>query len=151
MKKAKVYLDTTVPSAYYDERASDRKRHTRVFWDERLPDFKPMISDVVLAEIRDTPDEGKRRKMEELVQEFEVLIFNGEADELAGEYVRRGAFPEKYLSDANHIAIAVVNRVEYFVSWNFKHIVRVRTRRTVNLINTLRGYEVIEIVAPPEL
>ena len=70
---------------------------------------------------------------------------------MAGEYVRRGAFPEKYLSDANHIAIAVVNRVEYFVSWNFKHIVRVRTRRTVNLINTLRGYEVIEIVAPPEL
>ena len=35
--------------------------------------------------------------------------------------------------------------------WNFKHIVKVSTRRAVNLFNTLMGYEVIEIVAPPEL
>jgi hypothetical protein len=151
MEKVKVYLDTTVSSAYYDDRAPDRKRLTRLFWAERLPDFEPVISNIVLSEIRDTPDEEKRRKMEELVQGFEALVFDEEADELAREYVGRGVFPEKYASDANHIAIAVVNRIEYFVSWNFKHIVKVSTRRAVNLINTLRGYEVIEIVAPPEL
>lgn len=89
--------------------------------------------------------------MEELVEGFEVLVFDEEADKLAGEYVEKGVFPEKYASDANHIAIAVVNRVEYFVSWNFKHIVKVSTRRAVNLFNTLMGYEIIEIVAPPEL
>jgi hypothetical protein len=151
MEKAKAYLDTTVTSAYYDERAPDRKRLTRVFWGECLPGFKPVISNIVLSEIRDTPDEEKRRKMEELVQGIEVLVFDEEADELSREYVRRGAFPEKYASDANHVAIAVVNRIEYFVSWNFKHIVKVRTRRVVNLINILMGYEVIEVVAPPEL
>ncbi len=146
-----MYLDTTVPSAYYDDRAPDRKRLTRVFWAERLPNFKPVISNIVLSEISDTPDEKKRRKMEELVEGFEVLVFNEEADELAGEYVEKGVFPEKYASDANHIAIAVVKGVEYFVSWNFKHIVKVSTRRAVNLFNTLMGYEIIEIVAPPEL
>ena len=29
-----------------------------------------------------------------------------ETDELAGEYLEKGIFPEKYASDSNHIAIA---------------------------------------------
>ena len=59
MKKEQVYLDTTVPSAYYDDRAPDRERLTRIFWVERLPNFKPVISDIVLSEIYDTPHERK--------------------------------------------------------------------------------------------
>lgn len=151
MEKTKVYLDTTVPSAYFDAKAPDRERLTKAFWVGRLPDFNPVISNIVLAEIRDTPDEKKQRKMEQLVQGMEKLAFNEEADKLAEEYVRRGVIPEKYGSDANHIAIAVVNGVRYLVSWNFKHIVKVSTRREVNLINALLGYEGIELLAPPEL
>lgn len=36
-------------------------------------------------------------------------------------------------------------------SSNFRHLVRVQTRREVNLVNALRGYQPIEIAAPPEL
>lgn len=151
MIKAKVYLDTTVPSAYYDERAPDRQRLTRQFWTERLPDFEAIISTVVLLEIRDTPDPEKRVKMGQLVMGLTVLVFDEEADGLAQEYVRRGIFPEKYASDANHVAIAVANGADYFTSWNFRHLVKVSTRREVNLVNALKGYRPIEIIAPPEL
>ncbi len=151
MEKSKIYLDTTVPSAYYDDRAPDRERLTRTFWVERLPDFKPVISYIVLSEIRDTPHQEKRIKMEQLVQGIKVLAFDEEADELATEYVKRGVIPEKYTSDANHVALAVVNGVGYLISWNFKHIVKVSARREINLINTLMGYELIELIAPPEL
>jgi hypothetical protein len=89
--------------------------------------------------------------MEDLVRDFIVIRFDEQVDELAQEYIARGIFPEKYLSDANHIAIAAVNRIGYFASWNFKHIVKVKTRREVNLVNSIKGYEQIEIVAPPEL
>ena len=65
--------------------------------------------------------------------EFGVLVFDEEADTLAQEYVRRGVFPEKYIDDANHVAIAVTNGIEYFCSWNFTHLVKVNTRREVNL------------------
>lgn len=151
MIKPKVYLDTTVPSAYYDERASDRQRITSQFWTERLPDFEAVISTVVLLEIRDTPDAEKRAKMEKLVSGLEVLAFDEDAYNLAQEYVRSGIFPGKYESDANHVAVAVVNGIGYFASWNFRHIVKVKTRREVNLVNALKGYEPIEIIAPPEL
>ncbi|MBI4786105.1 MAG: type II toxin-antitoxin system VapC family toxin [Chloroflexi bacterium] len=151
MVRGRAYLDTTVPSAYLDERAPDRRRLTQRFWDERLPDLEVMVSSVVLLEIRDTPDATRRLKMEELIQGFQVLEFNEEADVLAQEYLRRGIFPQKYSSDANHLAIAVVNGVDYFVSWNYTHLVKVNTRREVNLVNALKGYKPIEIVAPPEL
>ena len=45
----------------------------------------------------------------------------------------------------------VVNGVDYLCSWNFTHLVKVSTRREVNLVNSLMGYGQVEIVAPPEL
>ena len=89
--------------------------------------------------------------MRELVERIEVLEFDEEAGALAQEYVQRGIFPGKYTSDANQIAIAVANGISYFCSWNFTHLVNISTRREVNLVNALKGYGPIEIVAPPEL
>lgn len=151
MVKQKVYSDSTVPSAYYDSRASDRQRLTVQFWKERLPEFEAVILSIVQLEIWDTPDTERREQLEGLVKGIEVLAFDEEANELAQEYIRREVFPEKYTSDANHVAIAVINGIGYFCSWNFRHVVKVKTRREVNLINALRGYGPIEIVAPPEL
>jgi len=151
MIKPKLYLDTTVPSAYYDMRAPDRQRLTRQFWSKRLSDFETMILTIVLSEIRDTPNVEMRKRIGELVKGLAILESSEEADNLAQEYVKRGIFPEKQMSDANHVAIAVVNGIGYFASWNFKHLVKVNTRREVNLVNALMGFGPIEIVAPPEL
>jgi len=151
MIKPKVYLDTTVASAYYDDRTPDRQRLTKQFWTERPADFEAVISTMVRMEILDTPDVERRNNRKGLVDTFEVLEFEEEAYELAQEYVNRGIFPEKYISDANHVAVAVVNGIGYFTSWNFKHLVKVNTRREVNLVNALLGYQQIEIIAPPEL
>lgn len=146
-----LYLDTTVPSAFLDERAPDRRRLTERFWRDGLQRYLPVISTVVLAEIRDTPDKLRRAQLEELVAGFGVLPFSDVADNLAREYVKRGVFPEKYVSDAIHVAIAVSNGAAYLASWNFRHLVKVNTRREVNLVNSIMGFGQIEIVAPPEL
>lgn len=89
--------------------------------------------------------------MEVLVKGVSVLDLDEEANMLAQEYIDRGIFPEKYRSDANHIAVAVINGIGYLCSWNFTHLVKVNTRREVNLVNALKGYGQIEIIAPPEL
>lgn len=59
--------------------------------------------------------------------------------------------PSRFHGSAGHGREVVVNGVRYLVSWNFKHIVNVSTRREVNLINALMGYELIELLVPPEL
>jgi hypothetical protein len=147
----RLYLDTTVPSAFLDARAPDRQRLTREFWRERLPSFEPVISVLVLAEIRDTPDADHRRAMELLIESFAVLPITTEAERLADEYVVRGAIPDKFRDDARHLAIAVTHQVGLLASWNFKHLVKLQVRRQINLINAILGHGPIEIVSPPEL
>lgn len=60
------------------------------------------------------------------------------------------SIPSMYYDDY-HIAIATVNQMDFLVSWNFRHIVNVKTKQMVNLINLQNGYKTIEIIAPPEL
>ena len=85
----RVYLDTTVPSAYYDDRAPDRQRLTQEFWQSRRLEMDAVISTITLLD-RNTPNKNKRQTMEYLVQNLTVLSFSNEADNLAQEYVRRG-------------------------------------------------------------
>jgi hypothetical protein len=147
----RLYLDTTVPSAYIDARAPDRQRLTVEFWQDRLPTYEPLISTLVLTEIQETPDPGNRRRLELLVEPFASLPVALEAEALADQYVARGAIREKFRDDALHVAVAVTHQVGLLASWNFKHLVRLQVRRQINLINAILGYGPIEIVSPPEL
>lgn len=149
--RPKLYLDTSVLSAHVDSRTPERQALTRQFWIERLPEFDGFISTVVLAEIADTPYQTQRQELERLVVGLAVLELSEAAQDLAQAYIREGVFSQGYLDDALHVALASVSRIPYLASWNFAHLVKVRTRREVSLINTLQNYESIEIVAPPEL
>jgi hypothetical protein len=144
-------LETTVPSAYIDARAPERQRLTVEFWQDRLPSYEPVISALVIAEIRDTPDADRRRRLELLVEPFSSLPVTLEAEGLADDYVRRGAVRDTFRDDALHVAIAVTGQIGLFASWNFKHLVKLQVRREINLINAILGYGPIEIVSPPEL
>lgn len=70
---------------------------------------------------------------------------------MAKKYLERKIIPERYGKDAYHISAAVVNNLEVIVSWNFKHIVNLRTHREVNAVNLLEGYREVEIRSPLEV
>jgi hypothetical protein len=74
-----------------------------------------------------------------------------ESRALADEYIRHGAIPEDYPEDALHIAIASVNGMDCLLSWNYEHLVRIKTRRIVSMVNTSLGYPYIDIVTPAEV
>ncbi len=80
-----------------------------------------------------------------------LLEVDIEAEELAERYIREGIIPIRYRSDALHIAVAVINGIEAIVSWNFEHIVKLKTRVMVNGVNRLLGYHEIEICSPEEV
>jgi len=118
--KIRIYLDTSVISAYFDERNPERKFLTELFF-KKIEMFDAYISEVVLAEIDDTRDVQLRAKLREKVIS------------LTDEYVKHEATPSDYPEDALYIAISTMNEIDYLLSWNFEHIVRVKTRRIVNL------------------
>lgn len=148
-KKITLYLDTSVPSAYFDDTKPDRQKETRSLWD-RLDQYHIYISDQVLMEINGTPDQSRRKELLELVRPFELLPSEmSEVKELAEEYLMRGAI--RIIEDAIHVAVATVNRITTVASWNYQHLVKLRTKREVNAVNLITGYDPIEIVDPSML
>jgi len=143
-----IYLDTSVLSALFDERTPERKNMTETFWGT-LPQHNVFISTLVRDEVQAATD-LLREKLIEKIKEFTILEITHESEELAQNYLDHDVFSERYRSDALHVGTAVVHRIEYLISWNFTHLVKVRTRKSVNLLNSLKGYPNIEIIAPPE-
>lgn len=85
------------------------------------------------------------------VSTFTLLSVTDDVQYLAERYIESGIFPEKYSADAIYAALATVNQIGILLSWNFTHLVKIKTRRTIALINAIHNYNPIEIIAPPEL
>ncbi len=149
-RKIRIYLDTSVISALFDERNPERKSLTEAFFEE-IEKFNTYISELTILEIEKTPDPKLRNNMKEVISEFPILYLTEDVEWLANEYVRYGAVPRSYQEDAYHIAIAVINGMDYLLSWNFKHIVRKKTKDIVRMVNTINSLKQIEIMTPAEL
>jgi hypothetical protein len=77
-----------------------------------------------------------------------VLDINGEMEDLAAAYMAQKVVPTGYADDAQHVAVCSVARLDYLVSWNFKHLANVRRESGFNAVNVLQGYPLVRIVAP---
>jgi len=75
----------------------------------------------------------------------EYVLNNVEVEELAVAYLKEGAITKKFHEDALHIAIAIINKVDVLVSWNFKHIVNLDRIKKYNGVNLKHGYTILEI------
>jgi predicted nucleic acid-binding protein len=149
-RKMKLYLDTSVISALFDERNPERKSLTESFF-KGMKDYEIFISEITVAEIERTPEPVLQIRMKEVISPFSVLALTEGVDHLATEYIRNMAIPEGYPEDAYHIAIAVVKHMDFLLSWNFRHIVRRRTKEVVRTVNTMNKFGEIEIITPAEL
>ncbi len=79
------------------------------------------------------------------IENTEFIEANEEAVELATQYILEKVVGQTSLPDCLHIAIATINRADFLISWNFKHIVNVQRIRGYNAINIKNGYKQIEI------
>ena len=148
--KLKVYLDTSVFSAFYDQRLPDRLSATREFW-LHLVDLEAGTSEISRKEIEETTDPGLRANLLELLASVTVIPVSSDMEGAAMRYVEQGAFTTSMYNDALHVAAAVLTRHDVLVSWNYKHLVNRRRRSLINQINVNAGWPTIEIAAPAEM
>ncbi len=55
------------------------------------------------------------------------------------------------IEDCRHIAAATLSKVDYLVSWNFKHILNVFRIRGYNAVNIKNGYVQLDIRSPKDI
>lgn len=84
-------------------------------------------------------------------QFIELVTISEEQFTLATHYVAEGALTQKFYSDAQHIAIATILKVDSLVSWNFRHMVNFFRIKQYNSINLKFGYTTIDIRTPKEV
>lgn len=150
MKKLRVYLDTSVVSARFDGDKPERQEQTRQFF-ARCDEFEVFISSLTMREIENTPDQELRGKMLALAKPFALVPDSDEVRSLAESYLRLGVLPPGKFADLLHIAYATVAGLGYLLSWNFTHLVKIKTKAKVNMANIANNYAAIEIVPPPEV
>jgi len=148
-----IYLDTSVLNFFFEDKDLEKANSTReLFREIRNGKFNAYISELVLREVGKTRG-LKRERLLSLIKTYKIpwLEVTPECIDLTEKYMERKIFPSKYRDDGLHIAIATVHQIDVVVSWNLRHMVKLRTRREVKGINIVEGYKEIEICTPMEV
>lgn len=84
-------------------------------------------------------------------QHREIVSVTEDAYNLAENYIAEKVVGETSFDDCVHIATATINKVDYLVSWNYKHIVNVFRIKGYNAVNMKNGYIQLDIRSPKEI
>ena len=147
--RLRIYIDTSVIGGCLDKEFQNASR-------QLIDKFKQgemiaVISELTTLELKDAPQEVRDIIREIPEENIEYVELTEEVVNLAREYIVEGVIGEGKLVDAEHIAIATLNRVDVLVSWNFRHIVNLSKIRGYNSVNLKYGYPLLEIRSPLEV
>ncbi|MCK4765159.1 MAG: PIN domain protein [Candidatus Aminicenantes bacterium] len=147
--KFRAYIDTSVIGGCFDDEFAE---YSNLLFDEFKDGKKiAVVSNITLRELKLAPENVKMKLKEIPGKQVEYVSLTEEAEELAQIYIQSGVVTSKHLLDAEHIAIATVERVDILLSWNFKHIVNIHRIKGFNSINMKEGYQLLEIRTPREV
>jgi predicted nucleic acid-binding protein len=146
--KQRIYIDTSVFGGHFDEEFA---KHTIPLFDRLANnEYILLFSTVTQDEISNAPQNVKELVKSIKADNTEFLETTSEAIDLASEYISEKVVGQTSFADCLHIALATINRADFLVSWNFKHIVNVQRIHGYNSINIKNGYRQLEIRSPRE-
>lgn len=154
MKKA-IYLETSIISYLTARTSRDlvtaaRQQLTQEWWDTKRSEFKLFISQPVLNEAADGDPEAASKRLY-ILRKLPLLSVTNEAGQYAGFLVKETPFPEKARLDALHIAVASMHKMDYILTWNFKHIANAGIRSKLEVLAHSKNIELPVICTPEEL
>jgi len=153
MRKLKLYLDTSTISHLDQQDAPDKMADTLKLWQE----VEDGIYDIYLSYIDfdelNRCTSGKQRILDGFIARIQYtnIAYSDEIFNLANEFIKQGILRQKSFDDAQHLASAMVSDCDAIVSWNFKHMVNIKTINGVKVVAALTGYKDVAIYTPSML
>lgn len=149
MKRIYIYVDASVIGGCEDSEFSEASLALWRLFIEGI--YVQVLSEHTLRELHGSP-ENVRAHLLSIPEAHQIILADTpEADGLAEAYLAHGIVGPGSRSDALHVALATVGRVDVLVSWNFKHIVNLGRIRLFNAVNLEQGYGLIETRTPKEV
>lgn len=148
----KVYLDSTIPSYYFDKRKSLTTfvEVTRKWWSEMASSYDLFISDAVLQEL----NRGNYPRKQEIIEfalTIPLLPLTQELEQVVEFYIANYVMPKSLVGDAVHLAYASYYNIQYLLTWNCNHLANANKRKHIRIINGRLGLSTPEIITPLEL
>ncbi len=151
---SKVYIETSIPSFYYEIRTDPeivaRRNWTRQWWDDSRQNYEIVTSDAVIDELNKGDYPTKANSLE-LVSNIPLLPFEKEVSEIVEIYLEHKLMPKDPVGDALHLALASYHKCDFLLTWNCKNIANANKFTHIKRINTLLGLFVPTLLTPLEL
>jgi hypothetical protein len=144
--KQKLYIDTSVFGGFFDEEFSEFTKP--LFKRFQNGEFKILYSSLTQEELSFAPENVKDLVKSIKVEYTEFIDATDEAVDLANQYIIEKVVGQTSFDDCLHIALATINRADFLLSWNFKHMVNIQRIQGYNAINIKNGYKQLEIRSP---
>lgn len=152
--RPRVYLDSTIPSYYFDERPEilNYVQDTRHWWDEESQDYDLWVSQITLRELA-RGNHPHKEKILSLVKSANVQVLPEDAkiQEITETYIQNKLMPANLEGDATHLAYASFFDFKYLLTWNCNHLANANKRRHIEVLNIRLGLPVPLIVTPQML
>lgn len=153
--KSKVYIETTIIS-YLAARpnrdliVAGHQQVSHEWWQTSRLHFETVTSQLVINEASAGDPEAAEARLSFLAG-LTLLEITEEALDLAQHLLHAKAIPQDYPEDALHIGVAVVNGIEYLLTWNYKHLANATMRSKIEMTCRRLGYKATVICTPEEL
>jgi predicted nucleic acid-binding protein len=153
--KPKVYVETTIISYLAarpsrDLTAASHQQVTHEWWQTARQHFTAVSSQLVMREAGSGDPDAAAARMTFLA-DLTLLEITEDALTLAQRLLSVKAIPQDFPEDALHVAVAVVNGVEYLLTWNYKHLANAAMRSRIEETCREFGYKPAIICTPEEL
>ena len=145
----RLYFDTSIFGGIHD--IEFQHETTLLFEMLKGGEIICVYSDLSELELENAPKEVINHFMQLPTDFIEYVEITEEINALAKNYIEEKVVGQTSIDDCRHIACATVNKVDFLVSWNFKHIVNVFRIRGYNAINIKNGYIPLDIRSPKEI
>ena len=152
--KKKVYIETTIPSIYFNKRTAPemvaRCNWTREWWDDRRVEYDLYTGAAVIDELRraDHPDRDEKLA---LLRNVAILPMNLNILDIVQSYIDRLIMPRDPSGDALHLALASFYGLDILLTWNCKHLANFRKFEHIEKVNRELNLGIPRLLTPLEL
>lgn len=154
MAKTRVYVETTIPSFYHEDRTTPdivaRRQWTREWWEKAHERHELVTSEAVLDELAEGRADRSADRLA-LVSAIPLLPIEAAVADIVEAYIQHRLMPADPAGDALHLAIASYHKCDFLVTWNCRHLANANKFGHLRRINTLLGLFVPALVTPLEL
>ena len=149
-----VYIETTIPSFYFEIRPEPemqaRRQWTRRWWSDARERYELVTSEAVVEELS-RGEFPAREDCLRLMEPLPLLPVEPAIAEIVRTYVAQQVMLRSPLGDALHLALASHHRCDFLVTWNCRHLANANKFDHIRRVNVMLGLFVPALVTPLEL